>query len=192
MEIKKILHRKEMKLITLLLTSLLIASASAAMYFSLTMTSTIQVYKAQVYFVKGSDNGQEGLVVTLDGTNTTASLSGLRAYANATFTYTDPVRVRNNGSVTAQLRLVPEVNPSANPEDFEYVKFLLNATTSGDRKWLNYTSNGVSWTNPSGSTSWTTTGILATNEWPIVVMTKANATAVAGQTVTISIKVDVD
>jgi len=192
MEIRKILSRKETKLVTLLLTSLLIATASAAMYYSLTMTSTIQVYQAQVYFVVGNDNGNKGLVVTLDGTNTTATLSGLRAYPNATFTYTDPVRVRNNGSVTAQLRLSPSVNPSLNPEDFEYVKFLLNATSVGDRKWLNYTSNGVSWTNPSGPTSWTTTGIIASAQWPIVVMTKANATAVSGQTVTISIKIDVD
>jgi len=156
------------------------------------MTSTIDVYAADVYFVVGTDNATSGLVVTFDGTNTTATLTGLRAYPNASLTYTDPVRVRNNGSVTAQLRLAPYTNPSANPEDFVYVRFLLNATGAGDRKWLNYTSNGVSWSSPSGPTSWTTTGILASAEWPIVIYTKANATATASESVTIEITVDVD
>jgi len=192
MEIRKILSRKEMKLVTLLLTSLLIATASAYTYISLTMTSTVQVYAADVVFWVGADNGTKGLVVTFNSANTTATLTGLRAYPNATFTYTDPVRVKNKGGTTAQLRLSPDVNPSANPDDFEYVKFLLNATTSGDRKWLNYTSDGSIWTSPSGPTSWTTTGILGSASWPIVVYTKARPAGVAGQTVTITIKVDVD
>jgi len=184
--------KRSLKFLTLLLTSMLIASVSAAMYYSLTMSSTIAVYQAEVYFVVGGDNGTKGLVVTINSPKTTATLTGLRAYPNASFTYTDPVRVRNNGSVTAQLRLSPDVNPSANPEDFVYVKFQLYAATAGDRKWLNYTSNGVSWTSPSGPTSWTTTGIGASAEWPIYVYTKANATGVATQSVTIGIKVDVD
>jgi len=185
--------KKSLKFLTLLLTSMLIASVSAAMYYSLTMSSTIAVYQAQVYFVVGTDNASKGLVVTIGSQNTTATLSGLRAYPNASFTYTDPVRVRNNGSTTAQLRLSPDVNPSANPEDFEYIKFQLYAATAGDRRWLNYTSNGVSWSNPSGPTNWTNaTGILGGAEWPIYVFTKANATGVASQSVTIGIKVDVD
>jgi hypothetical protein len=69
MEIKKMLFRKEMKLVTLLLTSLLIASASAATYLSLTITSTISVYKSNVYFVEGSDNNTAGAVLKLDSTN---------------------------------------------------------------------------------------------------------------------------
>jgi hypothetical protein len=192
MEIRKMLARKDVKLMTLLLSSLLIASASAAMYYSLTASSTIEVYASYVVFYVGSDNATKGLVVKFNSVNTTATLTGLRAYPNATFTYTDPVRVRNKGALTAQLRLSPDVNPSTNPEDFEYVKFLLNATNSGDRKWLNYTSNGVSWTSPSGSTTWTTTGITGSSSWPIVIYTKANANGVASEQVTISIKVDVD
>jgi len=192
MKLKKIQFRKSMKFLTLLLTSMIIATASAAMYYSLTMASTVEVYAANVVFWVGTDSGTKGLVVILNGANTTATLTGLRAYPNATFTYTDPVRVKNKGGTTAQLRLSPDVNPSANADDFEYVKFLLNATTSGDRKWLNYTSNGVSWTSPTGSTSWTTTGITGGSSWPIVVYTKARPAGVSGQTVTIVIKVDVD
>jgi hypothetical protein len=183
--------KKSMKFLALLLTSLLIASVSAAMYYSLEMTSTIDVYAADVYFVVGADNGTSGLVVTIGSQNTTATITGLRAYPNASLTYTDPIRVRNNGSVTAQLRLAPLTNPSTNPEDFVYIKFLLNASSADDR-WLNYTSDGSSWTSPSSATSWTTTGIGASTEWPIVIYTKANATATASDSVTIAITVDVD
>jgi hypothetical protein len=183
--------KKSMKFLALLLTSLLIASVSAAMYYSLEMTSTIDVYAADVYFVVGADNGTSGLVVTIGSQNTTATITGLRAYPNASLTYTDPIRVRNNGSVTAQLRLAPLTNPSTNPEDFVYIKFLLNASSADDR-WLNYTSDGSSWTSPSSATSWTSTGIGASTEWPIVIYTKANATATASDSVTIAITVDVD
>jgi hypothetical protein len=155
------------------------------------MTSTIDVYAADVYFVVGADNGTSGLVVTIGSQSTTATITGLRAYPNASLTYTDPIRVRNNGSLTAQLRLVPLTDPSTNPEDFVYIKFLLNASGADDR-WLNYTSDGSSWTSPSGATSWTSTGIGASTEWPIVIYTKANATATASDSVTIAITVDVD
>jgi len=188
----KINYRKSTKFILLLISTLIIASVSAATYYSLTMTSTIEVYESDVYFVVGSDNNTKGLLVTLGNKNTTTTLTGLRAYPNASFTYTDPVRVRNNGSSSVQLRLAPETDPSGNAADFVYIKFLLNATSAGDRKWLNYTSDGSSWTNPSSPTSWTTTGIAAAAEWPIVVMTKANATATASNTVTIGITIDVD
>jgi ribosomal protein L24 len=184
---------KSAKLLILTLMSILVISATAAMYYSLSMSSTIDVYAADVYFVVGNDNGTKGMVVTIGSQNTTVTVSGLRAYPNATFTYTDPLRVKNNGISAANLRLVPNLDPSTNPEDFVYVKFLLNATAAADRKWLNYTSNGVTWTSPSSPTSWTTAGgIGASAEWPIVIMTMANATAVASESVTISITIDVD
>jgi len=183
--------KKSMKFVALLLTSLLIASVSAVMFYSLEMTSTIDVYAADVYFVVGNDNGSSGLVVTFGSQNTTATITGLRAYPNASLTYTDPIRVRNNGSLTAQLRLAPLTDPSTNPEDFVYIRFLLNASGADDR-WLNYTSDGSSWTSPSSATSWTSTGIGASTEWPIVIYTKANATATTSDSVTIAITVDVD
>jgi len=191
LEIRNILFRKEMKLVTLLLTSLLIASASAAVYYSLTMSSTIQVYKANVYFKAGTDNGTvSGLVVTLDSTNTTATLTGLRAYPNATFTYTDPIKVRNNAtSGTTPIRLAPLSNPSnVNASHFEYIKFLLNTTNPATYRWLNYTSSGGTWTVPSAS-DWVTIG--TSTEWSIAIYTKATAAATVGASVKIEITVDV-
>ena len=193
MELRKILSRKELKLVTLLLTSLLIASASAAMYYSLTVTSTIEVYAADVYLVEGSDNGTAGgAVLTLDSTNTTATITDLRAYPNMTFTYENVTMVRNDAtSGTTQIRLAPDVAPSGNATDFVYVKFMLNATAVGDRRWLNYTVTAGSWDTPSASDpAWVTIG--TETQWNIVIMTKASATAIAGRTVTIGLTVDVD
>jgi len=128
------------------------------------MTSTITVYEADVYFVAGSDNGTGGVVLTLDSTNTTATITGLRAYPNMTFTYENVTRVRNN-------------------------EFMLNTTNVGDRKWLNYTSNGSTWSN-TGATGWVQ--ISATTEWAVQIITKATAGATATNAVTIGITVDVD
>ena len=187
MEIRKILFRKELKLVTLLLTAMLIATASAQLYYSLTMTSTIEVYAADVYFVVGSDNGTKSLLVTLGSNATTVTLTGLRAYPNATFTYTNATLVKNGGSV-ADIRLAPS-SISDGAADFVYVKFMLNATAPATVRWLNYTSDGSSWSIPPAS-GWST---LPNGEmWPIVIMTKANATATAGNTVIIGITVDVE
>jgi len=190
LEIRKMFFRKEMKLVTLLLTSLLIATVSAATYLSLTMTSTISVYRSNVYFVEGSDNGTAGAILTLDSTNTTATITGLRAYPNASFTYENVTLVRNNAtSGLTRIRLSPDVNPSANPEDFVFVKFLLNATDPADRRWLNFTSDGSDWSN-TGTTEWVT--IPTSTQWSIAIITKATVGATIGDSVTITIKVDVD
>jgi hypothetical protein len=179
--------KKSMKFVTLLLTAILIASVSAGTYLSLTMTSTVSVYQSNVYFVEGSDNNTAGAVLALDSTNTTATITGLRAYPNATFTYENVTLVRNNAtSGTTNIRLTPDVNPSANPEDFEYVKFMLNGTSA---RWLNFTSNGAAWSN-TGTTGWIQ--IPQSTQWPVAIMTKATYNATITDSVSITIKVDVD
>jgi len=181
---------KSVKMLILTLMSLLVVSATAAMYYSLTMTSSIEVYKANVYFVEGSDNGTSTVVLTLDSTNTTATITGLRAYPNMTFTYENVTLVRNNSTgSSSSIRLAPGATAPANAADFVYVRFMLNATNPGDRRWLNYTSDGVSWTIPSAS-SWTS--IVLSTQWPVVIMTMARSTATIGHTVTIGITIDVD
>jgi len=154
------------------------------------MTSTVSVYQSNVYFVEGSDNNTAGAVLALDSTNTTATITGLRAYPNATFTYENVTLVRNNAtSGTTNIRLAPDVNPSANPEDFVYVKFALNGTGAGNQGWLNFTSNGSAWSN-TDTTSWVTIG--TSTQWPVAIITKATAGATISDSVTITIKVDVD
>lgn len=183
MEIRKILNRKEMKLITLLLTSLLIASASAAVYYSLTMQSTITTATNDVYFISGADASTAG--VSIFNNNKSATLTSLKAYANMSMSYDDPIRVRNNnGATNFNIRLRP-VTRTGNALYFRFINFTLQTSTKIS---LNYTSNGAAWTDPS-TTGWAT--VNANTNYAIVVQTKASPTATSGQTASIEIAIDV-
>jgi len=183
MEIKKILSGKSMKFVTLLLTSMLIASASALVYYSLSMTSTITTASTNdVYFVSGVDAGTAGTNI-LEGKKT-ATLASLKAYPNMTMSYDDPIRVRNNASASFSVRL-RHVSRTGDAANFEFISFTLNTTTTIS---LNYTSNGVSWTDPSAS-GWET--VSPNTEYAIIVRTRADATAPIDQIATIVIAIDV-
>ena len=183
MEIKKILYRKEMKIVTLLLTSMLIASASAAVYYSLSMQSTITTATNDVYFISGADATAAG--TSIFNNNKSAILSSLKAYPNMTMSYDDPIRVRNNnGATNFNVRLRP-VTRTGDALYFSYINFTLQTSTKIS---LNYTSNGASWTDPSTS-GWAT--VNANTNYAIVVQTKASTSATSGQTASIEIAIDV-
>jgi len=181
----KMNYKKSLKLITLLVSALLIGTVSASVYYSLTMTSTVSVATNDVYFVLGADNETAGVSLT-GARNTTATISSLKAYANATTTYSDPLKVRNNAtSGTTNIRLRP-VTLSGGASQFVFINFTLNdgATTYAS---LNYTSNGSVWTTPS-TTSFVQ--ISAPTEWYVTIETKAIDGATSAS-VTIAIAVDI-
>ena len=185
--INNIKLKKSSKFLILLLASMLIAAANAFVFYSLSMVSTITTATTGVWFVKGLDNVTAG--VSLSPDNTSAVLTGLLAYPNASFTYTDPLRVRNNGSILHQIRLSP-VTLSGNDTEFVYVKFLLRNGTSETSETLvslEYNCSGSDWTVPS-ATGWVQ--IPASTEYAITVVTKARDSA-ASASVTIEIAVDV-
>lgn len=180
----KINYKKSLKLITLLLSSILIATVSAGVYYSLTMTSTISVATTDVYFVKGVDNVTAG--VTLGSDNTTAQLTALKAYPNITTTYNDPIKVRNNATSGSTNIRLGHVSLSGDATQFIFVNFTLMGT---EERALDYTSDGSSWAIPSTQTDWISipTGL----EWSIKIETKAKAGATSAS-VTIEIAVDVE
>jgi len=184
MELKKILSNKSTKFLTLLLSSMLIASVSALVYYSLNMTSTITTATADnVYFISGADALAAG--TSIFNNNKSATLTSLKAYPNMTMRYDDPIRVRNNHTSTSFTVRLRHVARTGDAEDFAFISFTLNTTTTVS---LNYTSNGVSWTDPSTS-SWAT--VNANTNYAIIVQTRANATATVNQIASIEIAVDV-
>ena len=180
--------RKWLDFLVLLLISTLIVTVSAFVYYSLGMTSTITTATTDVWFVKGVDNVTAG--VSLSPDNTSAVLTGLLAYPNASFTYTDPLRVRNNHtSNTYEIRLSPALL-SGNDTEFVYVKFLLRNGTFEENATLvslEYTCDGSDWTIPN-ATDWVQ--IPNSTEYAITVITKAKDSVASAQ-VTIEIAVDV-
>ena len=188
MDIRKIPFRKEMKLVTLLLTSLLIASASAAVYYSLSMQPSVTITAAVVAFKQGEDwTAVAGSI----GTNETSCSLALKAYPNATLTYDEPLNLTNTGAVVQiRLRTVSISPPSADPQvsNFTSINFTLHDETGAIKGSLNYTTSGTdTWSTPSMGF----TGMDASDEWYIAIQTKAAAGAKANIVADIVIAVDV-
>ena len=175
---------KSAKMLVLTLMSILVLSATAAVYYSLEMTSTVTTAANDVYFVLGADNATAGTTISENGKSATLTL--LKAYPNMSMTYDDPIRVRNNNTGTNhQIRLRP-VSLTGSAANFKYINFTLQTTS---KRSLNYTSNGSTWTTPS------TTAFVqvdANTNYAIVVQTEASATAAAGQTAIIEIAIDIE
>jgi len=175
---------KSTKMLVLTLMSILVISATAAVYYSLEATSTITTAANDIYFTLGPDNSTAG--VNLFNDNKSATLTDLKAYPNISMTYDDPIRVRNNHATNPyNVRLRP-VTMSGSAADFVYINFTLQTSTKVS---LNYTSNGASWTTPD-----TTEFVNVSNstECAIIVQTMATATAASGQTATIEIAIDIE
>ena len=188
MEIKNILYRKEMKLITLLLTSLLIASASAAVYYSMIAQPNVTVSVGSIIFVQGADWPTTGSTM---GTNSTWARLALKAYPNATLTYDKPLNVSNTtGSAHLfRLRHVSITPASGNTvSNFTFVNFVVKNTAGTSQASFNYTTSGDTWTTPA-TTSYLS--LPANTQWIIYVETKATAGANTDIVADIQIAIDV-
>ena len=187
MEIRKILFRKELKLVTLLLTAMLIASASATIYYGMLMQSTATVAAAPVTFTDGDDSSG----VFTAGTNNTYAALSLNAYPNVTLTYDQAVNLTATAAKQVRLRHV-SISPDdgdASVSNFTSVVFTLINGTGTVKGTLTYTTTGDTWTEPASATSYMAIG--ASEEWTIKIEIKAVAGANTGISTTIVIAVDV-
>jgi hypothetical protein len=83
MDIKQIRSKKSLKLITLLLTALMIAGVSATTYYSMTISGTITVSSPKVVWVKGMN---PNATVSISGPTATVTLSAVNGTPQ-NFTY---------------------------------------------------------------------------------------------------------
>ncbi len=185
MEMRKLLFRKEAKLVTLLLTAMLIASASAAVYYSMSMESTTTITTSKVRFDQGTDwNGLEtGSSLSSDKTYVFLNIT---AYPNATLTYDEPIVLNNTDSANQQVRLRHvSINPNntASVSNFTFINFTVNSAYDFD-----YTTSGDIWSN---STMGYQT-IPANTEWSVKIETRAVAGATTDGSVTCTIVIAVD
>lgn len=86
----KILRNKPVKLLTLLLTSMLIATASAAVYNYMYMEASIGVEAAEVQFVDGAD-----AVCDIGDNATYVKINDMAGWPNATRVYEEAVKVES-------------------------------------------------------------------------------------------------
>jgi len=189
-ELREILSRKPVKFLTLLLTAMLIATASAAVYYSLTMQSTATVAAAPVHFTEGADSSS----IWTPGTNYTYVRLSLSAYPNVTLTYEQAVNLTATAAKQVQLRHV-SISPDdgdSSVSNFTSVAFTMINKTGSVKGTLTYTVTAATntWNEPTTPTGWE--AITNGEEWTIKVEIKAAAGAKTGISTTIVIAVDVE
>jgi len=188
--IKKVLSSKALKLLFLLLTSMLIASASAAVYYSIIMEPTVTIKQAVVQFAEGSDWSH--VAGDIGENNTWCSLS-LKAYPNATLTYEQPLNISNtDADYSHQFRLrhisISPSSGSVSVSNFTFIKFVVKNAAGVSQASFNYTTLNDDWDIPSMPSYLT---LPKNTEWIIYVETKAAAGATEDIAASIVIAVDV-
>ncbi len=177
--------KKSLKLLTLLLTSLLIASASAAIYYSLNISGTLTT-AVTVCFGQGTDWPSGS---TMGTGNTTVTLA-LKAYPNTTLTYQQAIKVNNTGTGTPSIRLrhISITNGTADVGNFTFLNIVLVDDANVQKGYLNYTVSSNDFI-LSSSTSYEEMN--ASDVWKIQIETKAKAAATAGISASLQIALDV-
>jgi len=187
MELKETLSKKPVKFLTLLLTAMLIATASAAVYYSLSMQPQVTVTGLTVRFYTAPDTPSSSTV------NPAWCLLALKSYPNATLTYDKAVYINNTDGDPHQIQLVhvsiSPANNTASVGNWTFIRFYLYNST-GLVTSFNYTTTGDYWNLPTNSP----TGYFsmpASTGWWIKVETRSPANAVVNEVCTIVMSVDV-
>ena len=186
---KELPAKRTVKLLALVLTSLLIASISASVYYSLSMDSTTTTATPVVTFVAGDDSVEAGATgYATDGTY--VYLASLKAYPNATLTYDSAINITATAGTSFRLRH-GSINDDVSTGNFSSIVFKLiasNGTQYGGDFTYDNANGDDTWSTPSDMGYQT---ILASEEWAVKVVTLAHSGATVSVAATIEIYVDV-
>lgn len=178
------------KFLILLLTSLLIGAANAAIFYTLLAQPEVTVSTPVIKFSSAPDN-PSGSTVNEAWCRLTA-----KSYPNATLTYEKAVYINNtDGSNPHSFRLrhisITPANGTATTGNWTSIKFLVYNSTGSYEFSLNYTVSGSDWilVPNGGETSYYS--IPAGTAWWIRLETRSPATATVGNVCYFQIAVDV-
>ena len=179
--------KKVLRLLCFLLSGLLVMTASAAVYYSLSTQPRVTITAPVVAFTQGGDWSK---VAGAIGENGTWCSLVLKAYPNATMTYGEPLNLTNLGAnVTIKLRSVSisPVSGNADVGNFTFINFTLHDQGGAIKGSLNYTTNGNDWSTPSMDP----VTMYAYDKWYFTIQTRAVGGAQANIEADIVIAVDV-
>jgi hypothetical protein len=182
-------YRKSLKLVTLLITSLLIATVSASVYNYMYIHSTIGVEGNPVKFAPGTDYAlAKGSGAGISGDNQSVAFAGMTGINGTLKTYTDPLKINNThstNSYTVQVRV--DGTWTENPH-IKYVNITMFDNTSGaDLGCISLVPSGGNSTAFSGAGT-TMTGLTVWRvQWDIF----WESTATDTDTTTVNLRVDV-
>jgi hypothetical protein len=186
MNLRTAMSTKSVKFIILVAMAVLIATASAAVYYSIIMQPSVTVTSATISFAQG-DDWPTGSVL---GSNSTWVSLALKAYPNATLFYDEPLNISNTdtSSHTFRLRHVAITPATGNSQvgNFTFFNFVVENTAGLAQASFNYTTTGNDWNTPA-TTSYMT--LPANTQWIMYIETKAAAGANA---VTANLEISVD
>lgn len=189
MKIGNIRLTKSTKFLILLLSSLLVAAANAAIFYNLTMQPQVTVSSPSLKFSTAPDE-PSGSTVNDAWCRLTA-----KSYPNATLTYEQAVYINNtDGGSAHSFRFrhvtITPANGTSSVGNWTSIKFLVY-NSSGYVFSLNYTVSGTDWIlEPSGGETGYYSVPLSTGWW-IRLETLSPATATTGNICEIQIEVDV-
>jgi len=186
LNIRNIRIRRSAKFLILLLSSLIVGAANAAVFYSLTMQPGVSITSTKVFFVAGNDFQSPSSV----GSNSTWAYLALKAYPNVTLTYEQPLNISNTDTVSHNFRLrhitITPVNGSAQVGNFTFINFVVQNEAGVAQGSFNYTTTGNNWITPS-TTSYMT--LPPSTAWIIYVETRA---APQANDITADIQIAVD
>ena len=187
--IKNIKVKKSSKFLILLLASILVGTANAAIFYSLTMQPQVTVSTPVIKFDHGTDE-PSGSTVNDAWCRLTA-----KSYPNATLTYEKAVYLNNTDSVNShsfRLRYVSitPTNGTADVANWNSIKFLVY-NSSGYVCSFNFTVSSNNWMLAPSSGQTNYYSIPASTVWWIRLETLSPATATAGKVCNMQIAIDV-
>lgn len=173
-------YKKSAKLVVLLISTLLIATASAAVYNYMYQNATIGVEGMTLEWITGDDSTEAGTQIN----GATCTLTNLKGPANGTRTYSDPVRLNSTGATATDFDLlIDQVTGDNGQMDSIVVRiYSLNTTT--------YIQNVTLWDGSKGSDP-PSMSIPADHMWRFEWEIKWKSTATTLHTVSVYLKVRV-
>jgi hypothetical protein len=181
-------YKKSLKLLTLLMSSLIIGFISVSAYSELFMTGTITIGTASVHFVAGADTTTMGGANAINSQGTEVTFDQIPAIEpGETITYEKAVNITNLAASqkTINISIVSLTGPfSAN---FEYINITMFDETG--------TQKGNSIRIVSSGTNVTETGGQAISNgaiWRIRWIISAKTTATNGESISVVFKVKVE
>jgi hypothetical protein len=175
-------YKKSLKIVTLLISALIISTASATIYYTLNVAGTATVTDSPtVQLVAGSD--LSGATVT--GVSATLAIDAL---PDVTLIYEEALVVDNTGTGTPLIRLRHVSISNTSATEFEFINIVLLDDGAVQKGYINYTGAAATFT---VSVSSSFEQMDSNDDWTIRIETKAVSGATNGQTADISIAVDV-
>jgi len=179
------INRRWLDFLIILLISMFVVSASAAVYYGMLLPSSATVKVAPVHFIAGNDSSG---ILSLGANQTYATLT-LDAYPNVTLYYDQAVNITALANKAIRLRPI-SISPNSDPSvsNFTSVVFRLIRADMAEVGVLSYTTTSNMWNVPP-STSYVP--ITSGETWAIKIEITATPGALSGVSTNIVIALDV-